>query len=77
MDDRHTVLVDDNAHLQRDASRGRTDEHRHVGIVRLERSPVVLEGVSHVVIWDTVLTSMRIDVHDVSVRGDGTNVNRC
>jgi hypothetical protein len=28
--------------------------------------------VSHVVVWDTVLSSMRIDVHDVSVGDDST-----
>ena len=77
MDDRHTVLVDDGPHLEGCARRGRSDEHRHAGIVRLERSPVLLERVSHVVIWDNVLASMRNDVHDVSVGADSTNVNRC
>ncbi len=68
MDDRNAVGVIDNTNLQRLTDRGRSDEHRDVGIVGLEASPVVSQCVEHVVIGDTVLAGARLDVHSVRLR---------
>ena len=77
MDDRDAIGVIDNTDLQRLAARGRSDEHRHVGIVGLEASPVVSECVEHVVIGDTVLAGARLDVHLVRLRTALAIVNIC
>ena len=37
--------------------------HRHVGVVGLEGSPMMSQGVEHVVVGDTVLAGARLDVH--------------
>ena len=68
MDDRDTIGVIDDADLQRLAVRGRSDEHRDVGIVGLEASPVVSQCMEHVVIGDTVLAGACLDVHPVRLR---------
>ena len=65
MDDRDASSVIDDADFQRLSIRGRSDEHRDVGIIGLESSPVVSECVEHVVIGDTVLAGARLDVHPV------------
>jgi len=77
MDDRHTIDVIDNANLQRLAVRRWSDEHRDVGIIGLEASPVVSECVEHVVIGDTVLACARLDVHRVMLRIEPAGVNMC
>lgn len=77
MDDRNAVGIIDNANLQRLTVRGRSDEHRDVGIVGLEASPVVSQCVEHVVIGDTVLAGARLDVHCVRLRGGHPVVNMC
>ncbi len=75
MDDRDTIGVIDDADLQRLAVGGRSDEHRDVGIVGLETSPVVSECMEHVVVGDTVLAGARFDVHYVRLRIGSAIVN--
>jgi hypothetical protein len=75
MDDRDTIGVIDHTDLQRLAVGGRTDEHRDVGVVGLEASPVVSECVEHVVVGDTVLAGARLDVHHVTLRNGPPAVN--
>jgi hypothetical protein len=53
MDDRNAVGIIDNADFQRLTVRRWSDEHRDVGIIRLEASPAVSECVEHVGIGDT------------------------
>ena len=77
MDDRNALGVIDDADLQRLAARGRSDEHRDVGIVGLEASPVVSQCMEHVVIGDTVLAGARLDVHLVRLRIGPRIVNIC
>ena len=77
MDDRDAVGVIDDADLQRLAGRRGSDEHRDVGIVGFEASPVVSQCVEHVVIGDTVLTGARLDVHWVRLRVGLSIVNIC
>ena len=68
MDDRDTVSIIDHSDLQRLAGRGRSDEHRDVGIIGVEASPVVSQCMEHVVVRDTVLAGARLDVHPVRLR---------
>ncbi len=77
MDDRNAISVIDNTNLQRLTVRGRSDEHRDVGIMCLEASPVVSECMEHVVIGDTVLACARLDVHFVRLRTSSSIVNMC
>jgi hypothetical protein len=77
MDDRNAVGVIDDTNLQRFTLRGRADEHRDVGIVSLEASPVVSQRMEHVVVGDTVLAGARLDVHLVTLRIGWTAVNIC
>jgi hypothetical protein len=77
MDDRDAVGVIDDADLQRLAGHRGSDEHRDVGIVGLEASPVVSQCMEHVVIGDTVLAGARLDVHPVRLRSRPTIVNIC
>jgi hypothetical protein len=63
MNDRNAIGIVDNTNLQRLTVRRWSDEHRDVGIVGLEASPMVSQGVEHVVIGDTVLAGARLDVH--------------
>ena len=77
MDDRGAIGVIDNADLQRLAARGRSDEHRDIGVVSLEASPVVSQCMEHVVFGDTVLAVARLDVHPVRLRTGLTVVNMC
>jgi hypothetical protein len=77
MDDRDAIGIIDDADLQRLAARGRSDEHRDVGIVGLEASPVVSQCMEHVVIGDTVLAGARLDVHPVRLRIGLRIVNIC
>jgi hypothetical protein len=77
MDDRNAVGVIDDTNLQRLTVRGRSDEHRDVGIVGLEASPVVSQCMEHVVIGDTVLAGARLDVHPVRLRIGLRIVNIC
>ena len=75
MDDRHAVRIIDNSDLQRLTGHGRSDEHRHVGIIGLEASPVMSECVEHVVVGDIVLAGARLDIHLTSVRTESRTVN--
>jgi hypothetical protein len=68
MDDRNAISVIDDADLQRLTVRGRADEHRDVGIIGFEASPVVSQGVEHVVIGDTVLAGARLNVDPFRLR---------
>ena len=68
MNDRNTIGFVDNTNLQRLTVRRWSDEHRDVGIVGLEASPVVSQGMEHVVIGDTVLAGARLDVHSIRLR---------
>lgn len=77
MDDRDTIGVVDDTDLQWLAVGGRSDEHRDVGIVGLEASPVVSECVKHVVVGDTVLSCARLDVHYGRLRIEPPSVNIC
>ena len=77
MDDRDAISVIDEADFQRFSIRGRSNEHRDVGIIGRESSPVVSECVEHVVIGNTVLASARLDVHQFRLRIDMTIVNIC
>ena len=77
MDDRDTVSIIDDTYLQRLTACGWPDEHRDVGIVGLEASPVVSECMEHVVIGDTVLSGARLDVHLPRLRHAPTTVNMC
>ncbi len=77
MDDRDAIGVIDDADFQRLAVRGRSDEHRDVGIVGLEASPVVSQCMEHVVIGDTVLAGARLDVHSIRLRSGALIVNIC
>ena len=76
-DDRDAISVIDDTDFQRLSIRGRSNEHRDVGIVGLEASPVVSECVEHVVIGDTVLASARLDVHLFRLRTETATVNIC
>jgi hypothetical protein len=77
MDDRDAIGIVDNTNLQRLTVRGRSDEHRDVGIVGFEASPVVSQCMKHVVIGDTVLAGARLDVHPVRLRIGQHTVNIC
>lgn len=77
MNDRNTTGIVDNTNLQQLTVRRWSDEHRDVGIVGLEASPVVSQGVEHVVIGDTVLAGARLDVHSVRLRTSAAIVNIC
>jgi hypothetical protein len=77
MDDRNAIGVIDNTDLQRLTLRGRSDEHRDVGIIGFEASPVVSQSMEHVVIGDTVLSGARLDVHFPRLRHAPTTVNMC
>jgi hypothetical protein len=77
VDDRDAIGIVDDADFQRLSVRGRSDEHRDVGIIGLEASPVVSECVKHVVIGDTVLAGARLDVHLVMLRIRLIFVNTC
>jgi hypothetical protein len=50
MDDRNAVGVVDDNNLQRLTVRGRSDEHRDVGIIGFEASPVVSQCMEHVAV---------------------------
>ena len=77
MDDRDAIGVIDNADLQRLAARGRSDEHRDIGIVSLEASPVVSQCREHVVIGDTVLAGVRLHDHPIRLCTGPPVVNMC
>jgi len=77
MDHRCSILVGDDADLQRLRARRRTDEHRDRVVVGLEGLPVMSKGVEHVVVGDTVLAGARLDVHLGSVTTISTTVNTC
>lgn len=77
MDDRNTISVVDHANLQRPTVGSWSDEHRYVGIIGLEASPVVSKCMEHVVVGDTVLAGARLDVHLVTLRTAQRNVNTC
>lgn len=77
MNDRNAIGIVDNTNLQRLTVRRWSDEHRDVGIAGLEASPVVSQGVEHVVIGDTVLAGARLDVRSVRLRTGLASVNIC
>jgi hypothetical protein len=77
MDDRYAVVIIDNTNLERFTVRGRSDEHRDVGVVGFEASPVVSQCVEHVVVGDTVLAGARLDVHLLRLRTGTRIVNIC
>ena len=69
MDDRDAIVVNHDADLERSRRHRRPDEHRHVRVVGLERSPVMSNCVQHVVVGDTVLAGAGFDVYQTSVYG--------
>ena len=75
MNDRDAISVIDDTDFQGLSIRGRSNEHRDVGIIGLEASPVVSECVEHVVIGNTVLASARLDVHQFRLRIEMAIVN--
>jgi len=78
MDDRRSVVIDDHAHLERLTAPSRADEHRDVGVIGFEASPVVSQCVEHVVIGDTVLAGARLDVdHFRTLVTAHQDVNMC
>ncbi len=77
MDDRNAIGIVDNTNLQRLTVHRWSDEHRDVGIVGLEASPVVSQCMEHVVIGDTVLAGARLDVHTWRLRVGLRVVNIC
>lgn len=77
MDDRNAIGVVDDADLQRVTVGGWPDEHRDVGVIGLEASPVMSKCVEHVVVGDTVLAGARLNVHSVTLRTAPANVNIC
>ena len=77
MDDRLTVVVDDDTYLQRLASPRGADKHRDRRVVGLERSPVMSKSVQHVLVVDTVLAGTWIDVHHVTLGRRLSCVNIC
>jgi hypothetical protein len=74
---RNAVGMIDDTDFQRLTVRRWSDEHRDVGIVSVEASPVVSECVEHVVIGDTVLAGARLDVHLLRLRIRLSTVNIC
>ena len=77
MDDRDAIGIIDDTQFQRLTGRGWSNEHRDVGIVSLEPSPVVPECMKQVVIGDTVLVGARLDVHSLRLRTEPPDVNMC
>ena len=77
MDDRNAIGIVDDTDFQRLTVRRWSDEHRDVGIVGLEASPVVSKCVEHVVVGDTVLAGARLDLHLPRLRAESTIVNIC
>jgi hypothetical protein len=77
VDDRDAISIIDDTDFQRLNIRGRPNEHRDVGIIGLESSPVVSECMEHVVIGDAVFTGARLDVHLFMLRISSTVVNIC
>lgn len=75
VDDCHAFGIIDDSDFQRLSVCGWSNEHRDLGMVRLECSPVMSECVDHVVIGDTVLAGARLDVHLFTLRTDVTIVN--
>ncbi len=63
MDDRLTIIIDDDTNLNRCAVSPWPDEHCHRRVASCEHSPVMSISVQHVVISDTVLAGARLDVH--------------
>src|SRR4051812_27346123 len=57
-----SLLIVDDADLERFRTAGWSDVHRDVRVIGLERLPVVAECVEHVVVADTVLAGARLDV---------------
>lgn len=57
-----SLLIVDDADLERLCVPGWSDVYRDVRIVGLERLPVVAECMEHVVVADTVLAGARLDV---------------
>ena len=77
MNDRDAKGIIDDTNLQRITRRGRSDEHRDIGIVGLEAPPMMSECMEHVVIGDTVLAGARLDVRFHSLRRRAARVNMC
>ena len=77
MDDRNAVGIIYDTNLKRFTVRLRSDEHRDVGIIGLESSPVVSWCMEHVVIEDTVLAGARVDVPSAKLCTGLLIVNIC
>ena len=77
MDNRDTLGIIDDTHLERLPVRGRADEHRGAGIARLEASPLVSKSMQHAVVGDIVLAGARLDVHLDTVKLLAHVVNIC
>ena len=63
MDDRLTMFVGHDTDLEGLSVLPRSDEHRELGVVGCESSPVMSIRVQHVFVSDTVLAGACLDVH--------------
>ena len=77
MNDRDTVVIDHDTDLERVTARGRTDEQRHVRIIRLIRLPMVPKGMDHFLVRHAVLACRRFDVREPTLPTRTPVVNRC
>ena len=75
MDDRTTIVFADHSDFEQFGMTRRPNEHRDVGVICLEGSPVVSHCMQHVVIGDTVLAGARLDVHRFRLRTKTAVVN--
>ncbi len=75
MDDGRSVLICYHPNLQWSGCCGWSDEHGGRRVVGLERSPMMLKCVQHVLVRDTVLACARLDVHGFTVPADTAIVN--
>ena len=77
MDDRRTVLVHDDADLERPSGRIEADEHRHLVVVRGEGPDRMSECMQHVFVWNAVPAGAGLDLHSWTVQTRRDIVNTC
>jgi hypothetical protein len=77
MDNRDTIVIDDDADLERITTLRWADEHGDVRVVGFKSPPVISKGVDHVVICHAVFAGRWLDVHDRMLPTAGDSVNKC
>jgi len=77
MDDRDTIVIDDDADLERITVMGWTDEQGDVSVVGFKSPPMIPKGVEHVFICHAVFAGRWLDVHDRTLSTSGFGVNKC